>query len=76
MLSTFDGVVMRSPVVSSLIVERLVGRVCWVDVPMALRMIDFSATFGFFDKHAKESLAVFETAGVSGVPHEVFDHLS
>ena len=59
LLNTVDGVVRRSQVVSSLIIERFVGRVCWVDVPMAVHMIDFSATFGYFTNMRRRALSYF-----------------
>ncbi len=76
LFTTLDGVVIRSLVVSSLIIDRSVGRVEWVEVPMSVRRMDLSATFGFLTNMRRRSFAVFETAGVPGVPHKVSDHLA
>jgi len=48
LFATLDGVMIRSHVVSSLIIERSVGRVEWVEVPKDVRSIYLSATFALF----------------------------
>jgi hypothetical protein len=40
---------------------------------MAVRKMDLSTTFDFVTNMRRRAFAVFETAGVPGVPHEVSD---
>jgi hypothetical protein len=76
LFTTPNGVVIKSPVFSSLIIERSLGRVWWAEVPMAVCRRGFKCHVWLLDKHAKKSFAVFETAVFPGVPHEVSDHLA